>query len=263
MRILGIVGSPHRDGLTHRLVGSALAGAREAGAETEVLYAADYGMDSCRACGGPCWDSQECRNAPAAREVSARVAEAEGLVLGAPVYFWQVNGLTACLMDRVRMPGRLVLSGPPQGRPALGIAIAGGSGTGLVAAVQSLYKYLQIWGYRALEPLPVSRFNLEDALEQAAAQGRRMATLSQQPFADLGEIMAHYTRLPFLRWDTVDEIHYLSGHLTECESNRELFARLREERAQAERLLAAGEREAAAAHVAQAYQAGMQAWEQV
>jgi len=266
MLILGIVGSPHKDGLTNRLVQSALAGAQEGGAETQVLYAIDYGIDYCLACGGPCWERQECRFVPEAKEVSERVTAADGLVLGAPVYFWQVNALTACLMDHIRMPGRLVLSARPHGRPALGIAIAGGSGTGLVAAVQSLYKYLQIWGYRALQPLPVSRFNLEAAVEQAGEQGRRMAALPAQPFADLGDILAHYAGLPFLRWDTVDEIHYLAAlieeHLTESEANQEAFARLRQERAEASRLLEAGDRQAAAHHVARAYQAGAEAWQQ-
>ena len=42
MKILGIVGSPRRDkGLTDQMVQKALAGAADAGAQTEVMYLSD------------------------------------------------------------------------------------------------------------------------------------------------------------------------------------------------------------------------------
>jgi len=266
MHILGIVGSPHRDGLTNRLVQSALEGAREGGAHTETLYAIDYGLDYCRSCQGrPCWETGDCQFGPEARQVSERMLAADGLILGAPVYFWQVNALTAGLMDRTRLTGRLAIWTRGEGRPALGISIAGGTGTGLVAAVQSLYKYLQIYGFRALEPLPACRFNFEQALERARQQGRTMAGTPAQPFADLGESLAWYDALPFLRWGTLEEIHYLARlieeNLTESESNRDLFETLRRERAEAQRRLAAGDRAGACHHAAAAYLAGREAWE--
>lgn len=266
MRILGIIGSPHKEGLTNRLVQSALAGAREGGAETAALYAADFELGYCRACDGrPCWETMECQFGPEVRSVSEQVMAADGLVLAAPVYFWQVNALTACLMDRARLPGRLAVWTAGQGRPALGISMAGGTGTGLVAAVQSLYKYLQIYGFRALDPLPVARYNLEAAVEQARAQGRRLAGMQAEPFADFGESMAYYDSLPFLRMGTLEEVHYLARLIAEhCparDSNQAARARLAEELATADRLLAGGERTAAARHVHLAYQAGTEAWE--
>ena len=70
---------------------------------------------------------------------SQQVYAADAVVLGAPVYVWQVNGLTANFIDKLRLMNECQ---PPcrtfHARPARGIAVAGGTGTGLVAAVQSI-----------------------------------------------------------------------------------------------------------------------------
>ncbi len=69
-------------------------------------------------------------------ELSEAVARADALIVAAPVYWGDINGLTKDFMDSVRLP----LS-QGNGLPALGAAIAGGSGKGLLSGVQSIYHW--------------------------------------------------------------------------------------------------------------------------
>jgi multimeric flavodoxin WrbA len=51
MKIIGIDGSPRKDGNTEKLVRRVLAGAEEAGGRTEFLKLADLTINYCRGCG--------------------------------------------------------------------------------------------------------------------------------------------------------------------------------------------------------------------
>jgi len=42
MKVLGIVGSPHKDGRTNRLVTKAIEGSEKDGGQTEIIYLIDY-----------------------------------------------------------------------------------------------------------------------------------------------------------------------------------------------------------------------------
>ena len=59
MKIVGVVCSPRKDGNTEILVKKALEGAREAGAETELILVADKEINPCDACGACAEDGGE------------------------------------------------------------------------------------------------------------------------------------------------------------------------------------------------------------
>ena len=157
MLILGIVGSPRKNGRTHTLVDAALGGAAQGGAETEKLYLIDYAIKPFTGSGG---SEEGVRFCPS--ELSERCEAADAIVLGAPVYYGDINGLTKDFMDSVRI-------GNSNGKPALGFAIAGGSGKGLISGVQSIYHWFYHRQVRAIDPTPVSRFNMAEALEGSQA----------------------------------------------------------------------------------------------
>jgi len=96
------------------------------------------------------------------------VDAADAYVLGAPVYYLDVNGLTKDFMDVISMPNS-------NGRPALGIVMAGGTGKGLTSALKSIY-YFFFKGLRGIDPLQVSRFNFDQALEEAYGSGKRLVS---------------------------------------------------------------------------------------
>jgi multimeric flavodoxin WrbA len=48
--VLGLVGSPNRDGRTYQMVAAALDGAAKAGARVELIQVADYVVGACKDC---------------------------------------------------------------------------------------------------------------------------------------------------------------------------------------------------------------------
>jgi multimeric flavodoxin WrbA len=249
MLVLGIVGSPRANGRTNQLVQAALDGAAAQGARTLKIHLADYAIRPYLGT-GPSHESFD--HSPA--ELSQLCGEADAIVLGAPVYWGDINGLTKDFMDTVRTPGE-------NGKPALGIAIAGGSGKGLLSGVQSLYHFFYHRQMRAIDPTPVSRFNMTEALEELVASGARLAEMARDPQPFPGEprdvrwgaVLAHYCTLPYLDRDPLDEFVMLAEQLIRG-SEGESIAEAQAELDQAMALIAEGRRSEAAPHAFCAYQ---------
>ncbi|MBN1400306.1 MAG: NAD(P)H-dependent oxidoreductase [Anaerolineae bacterium] len=209
MFILGIVGSPRKKGRTHALVEAALQGAAAAGAETRELFLIDYPIAQFASSGG---SEEGVRFCP--RELSDLCGQADALVIGAPVYWGDINGLTKDFVDSVHIAGS-------NGKPGLGIAIAGGSGKGLLSGVQSIYHFFYHKQMRGVEPWPVSRFNLEEALQGLHDSGARLVELAehQEPFPGQtrddvwAPCVAHYATVPYLRDGPVEEFMMLARQL--------------------------------------------------
>jgi len=210
MKVLGIVGSPHKDGRTNKLVTRALEGSQKADAQTEIIHLVDYEI--------PQW-SEGGRKAP--EELNEIVDGADAYVLGAPVYYLDVNGLTKDFMDVLSMPNS-------NGKPALGISVAGGTGKGLTSALKSIYYFFFCKGLRGIDPLPVSRFNFDKALGEAYNSGKELARLSRNPFGkakiewNLTERISYHFGLSFMNYDVVDEILLLAEQLMEISSSKGL-----------------------------------------
>lgn len=102
-KVLGLMGSPRRDGTAAGMLDSALAGARAAGAETERL---DLGaMDikpclECRACEAAGVCSQQ---SDEMSEIYARVRKVDAIVLASPVFFMSVTAQTKAMIDRCQV----------------------------------------------------------------------------------------------------------------------------------------------------------------
>jgi len=209
MVILGIVGSPRRNGRTNRLVDAALEGAQANGASIRKIYLVDYPITQYRGQGGSRDAYTYCPE-----ELSRLCEEADALVLGAPVYWGDINGLTKDFMDTVRIANS-------SGKPALGIAIAGGSGKGLLSGIQSIYHFFYHKQMRGIDPTPVSRFNLDDALRQLTESGAKLVDLTQEatPFSGATwderwpDVLAYYTSVQYLNCDPLDEFIMLARQL--------------------------------------------------
>lgn len=267
MKVLGIVGSPRRErGRTNELVNSALEGAKSAGAETEIMYLADRDPKPCVHCVGGCFGDAKCKTEEDATARSREVYESDAVVLGAPVYIWQINGLTAAFIDKLRLADGRPPCRTSNARPALGIAIAGGTGTGLISAIQSIYKFFCLWGFYAIDPLPVSRHNFDKALETAYENGIELTQLGNEKraFDNIGDCLAHYASLPFLNSDTVDEFLYLSQLMTDntevSASNREIYKEAKKHQAEAKALIEQGKKQEAAIDAAIAYESARKAY---
>lgn len=99
LKVLGIVCSPRKGGNTEILVREALAGAKESGADVELLRICDMNIAACDGC-QTCHQSGECRIKDDMQKVYEKMLPADGIVLGSPVYFWSVSSQAKKLMDR-------------------------------------------------------------------------------------------------------------------------------------------------------------------
>ena len=99
MKILGIVCSPRKEGNTEILVQEALNAAKDAGAEVELLRISELKItpcDACRTCSknGKCWIQDDMQ------KVYEKLLEADGIIIGSPVYFWTMSAYAKLLIDR-------------------------------------------------------------------------------------------------------------------------------------------------------------------
>ena len=234
--ILGIVGSPRKEGLTNQLVTRALEGAKSAGLETKKVHLADFQVP---------FYSEE---AKCPQELSRMCEEASALVIGAPVYWGDINGLSKDFMDIVSISNA-------NGKYGLGISIAGGTGKGLCLAVQSIYSFFYHRQIRGIDPTPVSRFNFEKALKELYVSGKRLAELSQKtkPFQDLWDRIEHYEKFPHLKHTFLDEILLLAEQLIHISPNKPALAKARQEYEIAKSLIGEGKRIESAKHAVKAY----------
>ena len=108
MKIIAINGSPRKKGNTATVLDHFLEGARSAGADTELVHLyglQDSGCRSCFACkrlGGASYG--HCALKDDLAPVLAALEQADGLVLGSPVYFGNVTGAMRSFQERLCFP---------------------------------------------------------------------------------------------------------------------------------------------------------------
>ena len=101
MKILAINGSPRGErSATLRLVEAVLEGAKEKGAEVDVVNLIDLDIRFRNACSA-CFQEGRCVEDDDFPELYMRIKAADGLVLGSPVYIDQVTGQMKLLIDRM------------------------------------------------------------------------------------------------------------------------------------------------------------------
>ena len=107
MLVIGINGSPRKGWNTSTLVSDALEGASSAGADTETVDLYDHQYSGCRSCFG-CKrvgiNDHRCYVKDDLTEILDRCREADALVIGSPVYYWQVTSGLAAFMERLLFP---------------------------------------------------------------------------------------------------------------------------------------------------------------
>jgi multimeric flavodoxin WrbA len=100
MKVLGIVGSPRKNGNTEILMKEVLGVAREAGCETETFLMSGKQVAPCDAC-GICFETGSCVVQDDMQELYEMLDRAAAVVFGSPVYFGSVSAQTKAVMDRM------------------------------------------------------------------------------------------------------------------------------------------------------------------
>ena len=137
MKILGLSFSPREKGNTELLMEEVLAGAGGLGAETELCRAVEKDIQPCDACGS-CFTTGECPIEDDMQDLYGKMLEADGILFGTPVYFYNMTAQGKCVIDRtiaLNHGGKSLSS-------KVGAVVAVAGSLGLVDALKDLYFYM-------------------------------------------------------------------------------------------------------------------------
>lgn len=100
MKVLGLIGSPRMDGNTTKLVNAILEGAAENGAETKVYNLSKMDINPCKGC-MTCKIEGKCVIDDDMQQLYDEIQAADAVVLGSPLYMWEVTAQTKLFIDRL------------------------------------------------------------------------------------------------------------------------------------------------------------------
>ena len=120
-KVIAINGSPRKNYNTAALLQEALRGAADAGAETELIHLFDLDYQGCVSCFGckrtATADAKKCFRTDGLTEVLTKLDDADVLLLGSPIYFFDVTGAVRNLVERLCFP-RISYNAGPRTVPA-------------------------------------------------------------------------------------------------------------------------------------------------
>ena len=138
MKVLLINGSPHENGCTHTALSEVASALNTQGIDTQIYHIGRAPVRGCIACGA-CSKLNRCAfDDDPANEILALMREADGIVIGSPVYYAGPNGALCALLDRAFYASKKSL----QFKPAAAVVSARRSGT--TATFDRLNKYFTI-----------------------------------------------------------------------------------------------------------------------
>jgi len=107
MKVIAVNGSPRKNWNTHILLEKCLDGAKEIGAETELINLYDMnfkGCTSCFACKRKGITIDKCAMKDDLEAILQEICECDALVLGSPIYFSSITGEMRSFLERLLFP---------------------------------------------------------------------------------------------------------------------------------------------------------------
>lgn len=101
MKVIGFNGSPRERGNTAFMLGAILEGAKEAGAETASFHLNGLGIKPCQSCFSCKGGNPACAQKDGMAPVYAQIDSADAIVLGTPLYMWQMTAQAKVFVDRL------------------------------------------------------------------------------------------------------------------------------------------------------------------
>jgi multimeric flavodoxin WrbA len=98
-KVLGISGSPRRDGNTELLLKELLRSAKESGLETELVVLSELNISPCTSCDS-CQKDGQCVINDDMQSMYRKLLEADYIVLASPIYFRGVSAQMKAFIDR-------------------------------------------------------------------------------------------------------------------------------------------------------------------
>lgn len=138
MKVIAFNGSPRKKGNTYRAIKIVAGELEKEGIEVEIIQVGDKVIRGCLACNG-CVKNRNARCINDKDEVNEwiqKMTEADGIILGSPVYFSGIAGTMKSFLDRAfYAAGRML-------RHKVGVAVVAVRRSGGVNAYEQLNKYI-------------------------------------------------------------------------------------------------------------------------
>lgn len=101
LKVLGIGGSPRRNGNTDRLLRHAMNTLEQAGCSTETLSIRDLNYSPCMGCNA-CSKIKRCVQKDDLQMLQERLIAADRIVIAAPIFFMGINAQMKAVIDRMQ-----------------------------------------------------------------------------------------------------------------------------------------------------------------
>ena len=138
MKVLLLNGSPHPHGCTFTALSEVAKTLEENGVETEILQIGAKPVRGCIACGGCAGKGRCAFGDDIVNTLIEKMEQADGFIVGSPVYYASANGAVECILDRAFYAGGKAFVH----KPAAAVASARRAGT--TATLDELTKYFTI-----------------------------------------------------------------------------------------------------------------------
>ena len=181
MKVLLINGSPHSKGSTYTALNEVAVTLEKEGIETEMIHVGHMAIRGCIAC-GKCREIGQCVFEDAVNEAAEKFANADGIVVGSPVYYASANGTLTSFLDRLFYSSARKFDKTMK----VGAAVVSARRGGNTATFDELNKYFTISGMPVVSSQYWNQIHgncAEDAMQDAEGLqtmrtlGRNMAFL--------------------------------------------------------------------------------------
>ena len=181
MKTILICGSRNPNGQTAQAADAVLKGLAKAGASAEQVFLPTLKVERCRQCDdngwGLCRKEGRCVIDDDLSGLVEKIRQADAVVFATPVYYSDLSESLRAFADRLRRictheAGRLSI----QGKPVIGVCVAGGGGGGSLACCVSLEKVMTTCGLDVVDMIPVRRQNLQAKLQTLEHAGQWLAS---------------------------------------------------------------------------------------
>lgn len=139
MKFLLINGSPHANGTTNAALSEVAKTLEAEGVECEIMHVGHLAIHGCTGCSS-CFKLGKCVFDDAVNEASKKFEEADGLIVGSPVYYAAPAGTLISFLDRLFYSSRF------DKRAKVGAAVVCARRGGCTASFDVLNKYFSISG---------------------------------------------------------------------------------------------------------------------
>lgn len=184
MKILALLGSRNPEGETAKITNALIQAFKMDGGQTEQIFLPGMRIERCRQCGengwGICRTDGKCVIEDNFEEIVNIIKSVDGVIMATPVYFGDISESMRAFLDRLRRicihpDGKSGING----KPTIGICLAGGGGAGAPGCSVSLERALALCGLDVIDMIPARKQNIELKLDTLRITGSWFAKMLQ------------------------------------------------------------------------------------